>query len=134
MSMFPHTAVLYQTSTALDTASMTDETVTRAFMLDGVLAAPVEASNARKGGFDSGDRVVLYIPLNTVRCTDLESGEEIPVQDITLNQTCFFTLSAPEKESGFSSVRFEDVPDAHMIHTVNRYEFGSIPNWEVTAG
>ena len=66
MSMFPHTATLYNVSVETDPATLEERTINHITVLEGVLLDAVKGKNVNESGLVDADSVTLYIPANAL--------------------------------------------------------------------
>lgn len=156
MSMFQHTATLYNVETYTDPITITDVIVNHITILRGVKLDATKSVNVRESGQIGADEVTLYIPFD-VQSVDGATGEKkkflSPAQFWTAeDKSNFWTLSAGKQKIGYSTgacffIKGEAVhPEMDIealeklyggnvfdISTVNTLDFGGLPHWEVGA-
>lgn len=66
MSMFPHTVTVYNVTSEIDPATLTEKLTNYITILHGVFLDASKAANVRSSGLEGADAVNLYIPFSVV--------------------------------------------------------------------
>lgn len=75
MSMFPHTVTIYNVTSEIDKATLTEKLVNHMTILRGVLLDASKAVNVTRSGLEGADAVNLYIPFS-VNAVDGLTGQK----------------------------------------------------------
>lgn len=75
MSMFPHTVTIYNVTSEIDKATLTERLVNHMTILRGVLLDASKAVNVTRSGLEGADAVNLYIPFS-VNAVDGVTGQK----------------------------------------------------------
>lgn len=145
MSMFPHTATVYNVVSETDPTTFKDITANYITVLHGVLWDASKATNVRASGLEGADAVNIYIPFD-VEAVDGVTGEpKRYVDPVTFwragDKTGLWTLKTgldtfcikgevvePDKTLQFIEAAYGDVCE---ITKVDLKDFGGLQHWEV---